>query len=338
MRVTIKHIAKEAKVSHTTVSRVFHQDPRISEPTKNRVLRIAKQLNYRPNIMARGLVKQQTYLIGLIVPDIMTSFFPEIIQGIEEVAAKEGYSIILYTSEDDTDREIKYTELLLSKGVDGLIICPVFGSDVIDLDEIISQDKKPVVYIGSPISGVNGLFVSVNDEKIGYIATKHLLQLGHRNIVHLSGNPHAMLSRQRLKGFQKALKEYGLSPAADKIIQSGFTINSGSEAMTRVLKRNPRPTAIYAVCDYSAIGAMQVIRQANLAIPQDIALVGTDDLNIAVLIEVPLTTVSQPKYQMGAIAADKLIQNISGKPVKDTILETKLIIRDSCGTKKKQIT
>jgi LacI family transcriptional regulator len=335
MRVTIKHIAKEAKVSHTTVSRVFHQDPRISDSTKKRVLQIAKQLNYRPNIMARGLVKQQTYLIGLIVPDIMSSFFPEIIQGIEEVAAKEGYSIILCTSENDADREIKYTDLLLSKGVDGLIICPVFGSDVIDLDEIISRDKKPVVYIGSPVSGTNGYFVSVQEEKIGYIATKHLLQLGHRNIVHLAGNPHVMLSRQRLKGFQKALKEFGLSSDGDKIVQSGFTVSAGAEAMTRVLKRKLRPSAIYAVCDTAAIGAIQVIRQMNLAIPQDIAIVGTDDLNFVELMEVPLTTVSQPKYQMGAIAAGKLLQNIAGKPIKNTILETKLIIRDSCGAKKR---
>jgi DNA-binding LacI/PurR family transcriptional regulator len=335
MRVTIKHIAKEAKVSHTTVSRVFHEDPRISEPTKKRVMQIAKQLNYRPNIMARGLVNQQTYLIGLIVPDIMSSFFPEIIQGIEEIAAKEGYSIILCTSENDADREIKYTDQLLSKGVDGLIICPVFGSDVIDLDEIISRDKKPVIYIGSPVSGANGHFVSVQEEKIGYIATKHLLQLGHRNIVHLAGNPHVMLSRQRLTGFQKALKEFGLAADGNKIVQSGFTINAGMEAMARVLKRTPRPTAVYAVCDTAAIGAMRVIRKANLLIPQDIAIVGTDDLNLAELMEVPLTTVSQPKYQMGAIAAEKLLQNIAGKPIKNTILETKLIIRDSCGAKKK---
>ena len=335
MRVTIKHIAKAAKVSHTTVSRVFHQDPRISEPTKKRVLQIAKQLNYHPNIMARGLVKKQTYLIGLVVPDIMSSFFPEIIQGIEEVAAKEGYSIILCTSEDDTDREIKYIELLLSKGVDGLIISPVFGSDVIDLDEIISGDEKPVVYIGSKVPGVKGLFVSVNDEKIGYIATKHLLQLGHRNIIHLAGNPHAMLSRQRLKGFQKALREFGLPVDSKKIIPSGFTIFSGVQAMERVLNMQPRPTAIYAVCDTAAIGAMQVIRNADLSIPQDIAIVGTDDLNFAELIEIPLTTVSQPKYQMGEIAAQKLFQKIAGKPVRDSILETKLIIRDSCGAKKK---
>jgi DNA-binding LacI/PurR family transcriptional regulator len=335
MRVTIKHIAKAAKVSHTTVSRVFHQDPRISEPTKKRILRIAKQLNYRPNIMARGLVKKQTYLIGLVVPDIMSSFFPEVIQGIEEVAAKEGYSIILSTSEGDTEREIRYIELLLNKGVDGLIISPVFGSDVIDLDEIISRDKKPVVYIGSQVKGVKGLFVSVNDEKIGYIATKHLLQLGHRNIVHLAGNPHIMLSRQRLNGFQKALREFGLSPNGNRIIPSGFSFSSGAEAMNKILKMTPRPTAVYAVCDTAALGAMRVIRQANLLIPKDIALVGTDDLSITEIVEVPLTTVSQPKYQMGAVAAQKLIHKIAGIPVKDSVLETKLIIRDSCGAKKR---
>lgn len=335
MRVTIKHIAKEAKVSHTTVSRVFHQDPRISEPTKKRVLKIAKQLNYRPNIMARGLVYQKTYLIGLIVPDIMSSFFPEIIQGIEEVAAREGYSIILCTSENDADREIKYTDQLLSKGVDGLIISPVFGSDVIDLDEIISRDKKPVIYIGALVSGANGYFVSVQEEKIGYMATKHLLQLGHRNIVHLAGNPHVMLSRQRLTGFQKALKEFGLSADGNKIVESGFTIDAGAEAMAKVLKRTPRPTAVYAICDTAAIGAMRVIRKANLQIPHDIAIVGTDDLNFVDLMEVPLTTISQPKYQMGAIAAEKLLQRITGKPIKNTLLETKLVIRDSCGAKKK---
>ncbi|MCX7919574.1 MAG: LacI family transcriptional regulator [bacterium] len=335
MRVTIKHIAKRANVSHTTVSRVFHQDPRISESTKKRVLRIAKQLNYRPNIMARGLVKKQTFLIGLVVPDIMSSFFPEIIQGIEEVAAKEGYSIILNTSEGDTEREIKYVELLLSKGVDGLIISPVFGSDVIDLDEIIYREKKPVVYIGSRVQGVKGLFVSVDDEKIGYTATKHLLQLGHRDIVHLAGNPHAMLSRHRLAGFQKALCEYKLDPNGKRIIQSGFTISAGAQAMEKVLQMSPRPTAVYAVCDTVAVGAMQVIRNAKLTIPKDIALVGTDDLSICELVEIPLTTVSQPKYQMGAIAAEKLIQKISGKPVKDSLLETELVIRESCGAKKK---
>ncbi|MDI6784461.1 MAG: LacI family DNA-binding transcriptional regulator [bacterium] len=334
MRVTIKHIAKAAKVSHTTVSRVFHQDPRISDPTKKRVLRIAKQLNYRPNIMARGLVKKQTYLIGLIVPDIMSSFFPEIIQGIEEIAAEKGYSIILCTSENDTGRETEYIDLLIRKGVDGLIISPVFGSDIVDIDEIISQEKKPVVYIGALVHGVKGLFVGVNDENIGYIATKHLLQLGHRELAHLAGNPQVLQSLHRLQGFRKALLEFGISSARKRVIPSGYSISAGAEAMKKVLQLHPRPTAVYAVCDTAAIGAMQTIRKTKLSIPGDIAVVGTDDLNIAELIEVPLTTVSQPKYKMGATAADKLIQKINREPVKDTVLETKLVIRDSCGAKK----
>lgn len=337
-QVTIKDVANYAKVCHTTVSRVLHNDPRISAATKARVFEAIRILGYRPNIMARGLVKKQTYLIGLIVPDIMSSFFPEIIQGIEEIASSKGYSIILCTSENNVDRELAYVHLLLSKGVDGIILSPVYGKDILKLHPIIQLEHKPVVYLGAMLKGLkDAVFVGVDDIKIGYIATKHLIDLGYRKILHLTGPSSSLQSLRRRAGYIKAMKEHNLYEYTSLIIRSGFTIEDGYKSMQEAFsKLNFIPEAVYAVCDNAAIGALEAITEKGYNVPEDIALIGTDDLNVAPLLKVPLTSVSQPKYQMGAIAANNLIDWIEGKEVSNTILESQLVIRASCGTIKKK--
>lgn len=333
MRVTIKHVAKSANVSHTTVSRVFHNDPRISELTRQRVQKAAKELNYRPNIMARGLVKRQTFLIGLVVPDIMSSFFPEIIQGIEEITNQKGYSIILCTSEDNIDLEQSHVQSLLNKGVDGLIISPVYGSDLPQIDKLIDQDHKPVVYLAWIMKKLKGAFVGVDDIKIGFKATEHLIKLGHKRIAHLAGNPQITQSQERKEGYLNALNKYGLEQRNDYIIPSSYTIESGYKSAKELLKLKQRPTAVYSVSDETAIGAVQAFRESGIRVPQDIAIVGTDDLQIASLIEIPLTTIAQPKRQMGSTVAKILINAIEGKKVENIELDTNLVIRESCGGK-----
>jgi DNA-binding LacI/PurR family transcriptional regulator len=333
MRVTIKHVAHAAHVSHTTVSRVFHQDPRISKATKVRVLEAAKKLNYRPNIMARGLVRQQTFLIGLVVPDIMSSFFPEIIGGIEEVTNQKNYSIILCTSEDDISKEQNHVQSLLNKGVDGLIISPVYGSDIAEMDQLIDQEDKHVVYLARKIEKVKGYFVGVNDTQIGFQATEHLIKLGHRRIAHLAGDSHFTQSQQRQQGFLEAVRKHEININQTLIIPSGYTIEAGYKSARELLAGSFQPPALYAVSDVTAIGAIQAIRESGLKVPQDIAVVGTDDLQIASLIEIPLTTVAQPKRQMGITAAQILINSIEGIQTESVELQTQLIIRESCGAK-----
>lgn len=337
MRVTIKHVAHAAHVSHTTVSRVFHQDPRISKATRTRVLEAAKKLNYRPNIMARGLVKRQTFLIGLVVPDILSSFFLEIIQGIEEVINKKGYSIILCTSEDDIPREQNHVMSLLNKGVDGLIICPVYGSDIAEMDQLIDEEDKHVVYLARSIKNVKGFFVGVNDTQIGFQATEHLIKLGHRRIAHLAGDSHFTQSQQRQQGFLEAVHKFGIDRKETLIIPSRYTIEAGYKSTRKLLSNSFQPTAVYAVSDVTAIGAIQAIRESGLKVPKDIAVVGTDDLQIASLIEIPLTTVAQPKRQMGATAAQILINSIEGLEAENVELETQLIVRESCGAKLQKV-
>ena len=334
--VTIKDIAKTLKISPSTVSMALNDNPRVSDKTKQRVKEMARKLNYHPSLIARAMVRKKTQLVGLIISDIMSSFFPQIIQGIEDVISEELYSAIICPTNGDHAREREYMKLLREKRVDGIIAEPVETKHNKDLWEDLTRRKIPIISILNepPVKGV--CYVGVDNVKGGHLATTHLIRAGHKIIGHLAGPQNLHISRDRLKGFKKALKKYSLTCYSNLIMETSFNWEAGYNNMRIMLQRTPQPTAVFCAGDIIAIGASYALRQSGFRVPEDISVIGYDDLFLATIAEVPLTTVAQPKYHLGSIAARKLLALINGKKVESEILQPTLTIRNTCGGKNKK--
>lgn len=333
MNVTLKDIARALNLATSTVSMALNDNPSISSKTRRRVKTLAKKLDYRPNIIARAMVKKKTHLIGLIITDIMSSFFPQIIQGIEDTVGQEFYSIILCATNDELDKETEYARLLRQKRVDGLIIEPVLGSGNLPLWQELKEKKVPFVTIlrQLPVDGI--VYVGVDNFRGGYLAANHLITLGHRVIGHLAGPPGLQISKDRKAGYLKALKDRSIDAYGQLILGCDFSREAGYQQMKRMLRLQPRPTAVFVCSDIVAIGAIDAVLQAGLNVPEDIAIVGFDDLFFSSFTAIPLTSISQPKYELGVLAANKLLTLISNKKTKGEILAPSLVVRQSCGAK-----
>ncbi|MCX6150924.1 MAG: LacI family DNA-binding transcriptional regulator [Ignavibacteriales bacterium] len=339
-RITVKHIAEELGISMMTVSRALNNRPNVEEGTKEKVLETSKRLGYIPNYIAKSLVMRKTQTIGVVVPEITHSFFPEAIRGIEEAAYKRGYQIMLTHSAEDAKREKAAIHTLASKRVDGLLIS--VAESVHDFDvykHIIKQHGLPIVFFDRCVYGIGASCVSVNDEESSKLITEHLINLGYTKIAHLSGPSTLSLSRARFNGFKIALAEHKIKFMQEDVVESGFHEAGGYKAMMKLLERskNKRPRAIVAVNDPAAFGAMKAIKEKNLRIPEDIAIVGFSDDIRAEWMYTPLTTVRQPAYEVGKRAAEKLIAHIENKTeiIEEISVHTEQIIRKSCGWKLK---
>ena len=340
MPVTVKDVAREAGVSICTVSRVLNgtHTEKVSEKTRNRVLEIAERLDYHPNILARGLVLKRTSLLGLVVPHVMSSFLPEAIQGIQDEAEEYGYSVLVYTTRGRPDKEAAYLQLLRDKHVDGIIWLPTFHDNVSLVKRL--EREVPIVQIYSAVPGLKSCHIVVDHEAGGQMATEHLVRLGHHRIAHLSalesGDTHG---KQRMAGYRKALARHGIPFDASLVAESSYKWEGGYEAAIRLFTnaagrvRDDRPTAVFACCDMAAIGAMRAIRELGLRVPHDVAVVGFDDLEISEIVDIPLTTVSQPKYEIGRVAMSVLQSKIETGKGRDVVMDIKLVVRESCGGK-----
>ncbi|MCL4425620.1 MAG: LacI family transcriptional regulator [Firmicutes bacterium] len=326
--VTIKEVAQRAGVSITTVSRVLNNPGySISPATKERVLQAVAELDYRPNALARGLLKKGISAIGLVVPDISNPYYPEVVRGVEDVASRLGYTVILCNTDRDIDKVRRYVRVLLEKRVDGIIFAGggIEGSD----DDFLRPDLK-VVLIGR--HGLDLPSVQVNNVKAAFQATEHLIELGHRRIAAITGPEASTTSLDRLMGYKKALKEYNL-PVDGSLIQKGnFRPEAGYQATKNLLSIEERPTAIVTANDQMALGAIRAIREAGLQVPGDISVAGFDDVCVASYFDPPLTTVSVPMYSMGVRSMEMLARLIANeKEKRRVVLETKLVIRQSTG-------
>lgn len=329
--VTIKDLAKILKVSPSTVSMALNDNPRVSEKTRKKVKALAKKMQYHPNLIARAMVQKKTNLIGLIITDIQSSFFPQIIQGIEDVISEKNYSAILCSTNNDLEREREYMRLMRQKKVDGIIAEPVESGDNADIWQEMVDREIPIVSILNtpPVEKITQ--VKVDNVHGAFIATEHLIKSGHKTIAHLAGPQKYQISRDRLKGFKKALKKHKLKCHDNLILETTFDWETGYNNMRQMLQRKPRPTAVFCAGDIIAIGASYALRQAGYGVPSDIAVIGFDDLFLASIAEVPLTTVAQPKYNLGELSARKLLELIDGKEADSEILEPTMTIRNSCG-------
>jgi LacI family transcriptional regulator len=326
---TIREVAESAGVSYATVSHVINNTRLVLPETRARVLAAMDALNYRPNALARSLRQGKTNTLGLVLPDSANPFFAEISRSIEDEAFKKGYSVFLCNTELDTQRELFYVDVLSKKQVDGIIF--VAAGDQVDSLEFLVSRNMPVVMIDRNLPNVEVDAVLTDNQLGGYLATRHLLELGHKRIACIAGPSSITPSAERLIGFRKALEEAGLPYDKRLILRGDFHPQSGMEITHSILKRKPRPTAIFALNDLMALGALRAAAEAGFSVPADLAVVGYDDLELAQYANPPLTTISQPKKEVGVQAVRLLVDRMSRKSRAPSrlVLAPELIVRRS---------
>lgn len=331
MPVTIKDIAAIAGVSTTTVSKVLNRkDEDISQATREKVLKVIEKHNYVPNTIARSLVTKKTKTIGLIIPDITNPFFPEIARGAEDKAQEKGYSIIFCNTDDDLEKEDKYMSMLMEKMVDGIVLAS--SAKRASNARRSRRNSIPIVSVDrdAKLEGINGE-VFVDNVSGAYEAVNHLLENNYEEILFLSGPLCTITSKNRLEGYRKALKEKGIAHKDDLIIEGEYKYSWGYEIGKEILGSKIKFDSVFCGNDLIAFGVIKSFKDNGLHIPEDIGVVGYDDIYMSRLVEPELTTVKQPNYQMGYKAVEILIDIIEGKEAvnKDVVLKSELIVRNS---------
>ncbi|MDF1515810.1 MAG: LacI family DNA-binding transcriptional regulator [Anaerolineae bacterium] len=330
---TLEEIAELSQFSRSTVSRVINNDPHVSPETRKKVWQVIQKLNYQPNIIARSLAAGHTRILGLIVPaGIATTFedpfFPTFIRGITSACNAHNYSLMLWLAEPEYERRM-INQILRNGLLDGLILSTIHLPD--EMVEALSASDMPFVLVGQHHYPVDTHYVDVENRRGAQEIVTHLLRLGYERIATITGPMDTMTARHRRQGYVDALHSRAKVPQPVMEIEGDFTENSGYYAMQRLFDQHPQ--AVFAANDLMAMGAIRAIREKGMQIPEDIALVGFDDVPTAANTDPPLTTVRQPSHQMGVNAAEILIDVLEHGAMYNhkVILPTELIIRQSCG-------
>ncbi|MET3136306.1 LacI family transcriptional regulator [Undibacterium sp. GrIS 1.2] len=328
---TMKQVAEKARVSTTTVSHVINNTRVVSEDARERVLSVIQELRYIPSAVARSLKNDKTQTLGMMIPNNSNPYFAEVIQGIEDESFRLGYNIILCNSYDDPKKQAAYTRVLMEKRIDGLIL--VSSGIDLELTQLLADEAIPKVLVDREVPGVAADFIEADHEQGGYLATKYLLDLGHRRIACVSGPKTLLPSGDRVSGYLRALKEAGVDYNSDYLAHSDFTSQGGFSAFQQLLALPNRPTAIFASNDLMAIGGLCAAQQAGMRIPDELSVVGYDDIALASFSTPPLTTIAQPKYEIGVLTARVLVNRILNAelPFRREMLQTELIMRQSTG-------
>lgn len=334
MPTTLADIARELGISKMTVSRAINNHPEINTETRERVLTVARRMNYRPNQHARALATNRSYLLGLIVPDLMHSYYAELLRSIESIARPAGFQILVCNTEEDATREIDEVEVLLHR-TDGLIIASALPpTEVKQYSKMIKEGAK-IVLIDRELRNLRCPAVTTDNVQVGKLATTHLINLGHHRIGHLLGNE-TVVGLERYEGYKQALAEHQL-PFEDLLVRKcGFLEEDGFNAMRSWIAEGDFPRAIFAANDPAAIGAMRAIEEAGLSAGKDVALIGAGNIHHGDLLRVPLSTISWSRAEMGQTAVTVLIKLIEenghlGKGSQRIVIEPKLVVRQSCG-------
>ena len=331
-KVTIRDVAAAAGVSYQTVSRVMNHRPDVAEETRQRVWQVIEELGYQPSAIARGLVSKRTYTLGLITADFSDYFFTQVIIGAEVEARKHGYFFMLCSTERNPDDEPAYLRLLSERQVDGILFArPSTEQDDRHVVTLLSQGV-PLVTTAYHVEGVK-LIVDVDNVDGGLQAAQCLIDGGHRKIGLITGPPTWKSAKDRMEGYRLALERAGIPFDGTLIERGDWSHESGYEAMQRLLTKAPAITALFCQNDRMAIGAMRALREARRRIPDDVAIVGYDDIPSAAYSHPPLTTIRQPMQMVGEIATRKLIELIDDPDSEreEVLLRTELVRRGSCG-------
>lgn len=328
---TIKDVAALAGVSFTTVSHVMNQTRPVSAPVAAKVKAAIRQLNYVPSGVARSLRARQTGTIGLLVPNNTNSYFAELARGIEDYCERNGYCVFLCNSDDDVRKQQNYLRVLREKRIDGLIVASA-GDDSV-LVELLAAARVPVVMVDRQIAGLVADAVQIDHEAGAYLATQHLLQLGHRRLACIGGPPGMDVSALRLDGFRRAMAENALPIAPGAIVASDFS-SHGGYAAAKQLFQTFKPTGIFASNDMMGIGALRAAAEQGLRVPHEVSVVGFDDIELGRYVFPALTTVGQPILSLGEATAQTLLARIGGSLAGEQhrqILPPALTIRESTG-------
>ena len=326
---TIREVARIAGVSHATVSHVLNNTRFVAEETRERVLAAMDELNYRPNALARSLRSGKTNTIGLVLPDSSNPFFADIGRSIENAAFKLGYNVFLCNTEGDTHRERLYVDVLSKKQVDGIIF--VAAGDQADSLNFLVNQEMPVVLVDRDLPDCEVDAVLTDNRQGGYLATQHLIELGHRRIACITGPSRITPGAERVNGYCEALEEAGI-PYDDALVLSGnYHPNSGLRAATALFNLDFPPTAIFALNDLMAVGALRAAVKIGCRVPDDVAIIGYDDIEFASFVNPPLSTIAQPKTEIGFQAANILAGRIAdtARPTCRIVLPPELIVRES---------
>lgn len=327
--ITLKMVAERAGVSVNTVSRAINNKSDINEETKKRVLKVAQELGYVQNATAVALRTKKTRTLGVVIADNRNPFYAEVLNGIEEAAREKNYHIILANTQRDYQKEEEAINLLLAKRVDGLLITPVQDRND-DIKNLI-EANIPFVIVGRDFKNIEVDAVYNDEVKGGFLATKYLIKKGHKRIALINGFLHKSPARGRLEGYKKALKEYGI-PFDDSLVSVGdIDVKDGYERTKQLLEKGLNFTAIFAYNDMMAFGAMRAIKEKGLRIPEDIGLVGYDDIPFSSLISPSLTTIRLKKQELGVESLKLLLSriNVSRKKTKKIMLDVELKIRET---------
>lgn len=324
---TIKDVAARAGISYTTVSHVVNGTRPVSDQVRSKVEAAIAELGYVPSGVARSLRVRATGTLGLLLPNASNPYFAELARGIEDHAERNGYSVILCNSDDDIDKQLRYLRVLLERRIDGLIVATV-ASDAA-FAEALANLQVPLVLVDRSLDGVSADQLCVDHEQGAYLATRHLLELGHRRIACIGGPASTQVAQLRAAGYQRALDEAGV--AAQAVVDCPFTSPAGHAAAQVLLAAEPRPTAIFAGNDMIALGVLRAAAERGLQVPRQLSVVGFDDIEVSRYLHPALTTVGQCIGALGEQVAARLLERIRTPDLAVTqrLIEPILLLRES---------
>jgi len=307
MAVRLKDIAKDLGLSVPAVCKALKGDKDISEATRKKVLRRVRELNYQPNLLARGLITGRSNTIGLVIPHLMPSFFAEIAQGIASTVQARGYTLLLAASNEDPALEARELQNLLARNVDGLIVASAQPAAGASLFRVLQRRKMPFVLLDREVKSVTANFVGMDNLALGKLATAHLIDCGCRRVAHIAC-PQIATGPGRREGYLAALSEAGISAGAALVVDaSANTAEGGCAAMCRLLAMDQRVDGVFCFSDSPAAGAMRAILDAGLRVPEDVRVVGAGNMQFTDLLRIPLSTVDVGTYETGCRAALMLL-------------------------------
>ncbi|MBC7333563.1 MAG: LacI family DNA-binding transcriptional regulator [Actinobacteria bacterium] len=333
---TLRDIAIRTGFSVKTVSRALNNHPDISEETKNKILKVAEELSYRPNLIAKSLRQKKAFAIGYVIPDITNEFFGEVALAIESEFKKHNYSLLTSFTNSNPELEVEALKLLMSRQVDGIILATV-GTTGNFIKEIVEGLKVPIVVIDNRVKGYKTNVVLHDNVKGAYLLTQHLIKHGHKDIACISGPLLETSGKRRLEGYKNALTEAGIEIDEELIKVSDWKISGGYQSTLELfIDSHKKPTAIFVGNSVMALGSLKALRELKLRVPEDIALVSFDNLRFTEATYPPLTTLKKVEDKIGVIASQMLLKKIKSKDlanIEEVLVDAELCIRESCGCK-----
>jgi LacI family repressor for deo operon, udp, cdd, tsx, nupC, and nupG len=326
--ITIREVARRAGVSTATVSRTLASPAVVSEAVRSRVLAAIKDMGYTPNVAARNLRARRTMMVLVVVPNVANPFFAEVLRGVDDELVASGYGMIIGNLDNRVEREARYVDLVFSGQVDGVLL--MGGHVPAGSGRLMSEAGLPMASICVAIEGSGLPYVMVDDHSASLRVVEHLVGLGHRRFGYISGPAGNLNEIGRYAGFRAGLDAAGFDPAEALYWQGDFSLAGGVAAGRDFLSRSDRPTAVYAASDRMAIGFMKTLTAGGVRIPEDVSVVGFDDIEVAEFVTPTLTTIGQPQHELGRTGAGVLISALNGAAQSDGIyLDAPLLVRDS---------